>query len=229
MEHAPTIAHTPEPAETSAAPHVAVRFPVEGRRLPADHGYALYSAITRLLPTAHAARWLAVELISGVPWREGIIALPTRGAALYLRVPADRYAAVLPLAGKRLDIDGHPLRLGIPSARPLQPAASLYARAVIIKKFTDAEPFLDAARRQLDALEITAALELPHDEQGRPRRRVLRIKDKTIIGFSLAAHDLSDADSIKLQTLGLGGRRAMGCGIFNPIMSTKLSIGHTKQ
>jgi len=222
MQHITTSAHAPEAPETSGTPHVTVRFPVEGRRLPADHGYALYSAIARHLPDMHGARWLAVELVSGVPWREGIIVLPTRGAALYLRVPADRYAAILPLAGKRLDIDDHPLRLGIPSARPLTPAASLYARTVTIKKFTDAEFFLDAARRQLDALEITAALELPHDNEGRPRRRVLRIKDKTIVGFSLAAHDLSDSDSIKLQTLGLGGRRAMGCGIFNPIKRERI-------
>jgi len=199
------------------APYISVRFPVEGRRLPADHGYALYSAITRHLPDTHGARWLAVELISGVPWREGIIALPTRGGALYLRAPADRYAALLPLAGKRLDIDGHPLRLGIPSARPLTPAASLYARVVTIKHHMEPEPFLAAARRKLTALGTTATLDLPHDDEGRFRRRILKIKDRTIIGFSLAAHDLSDDDSIKLQTLGLGGRRAMGCGIFNPI------------
>jgi CRISPR-associated endonuclease/helicase Cas3 len=92
--------------------YITVRFPVEGRLLPADHGYALYSAITRLLPTLHGASWLAIELISGVPWREGVIALPTRGASLYLRLPADHYASVLQLAGKHLDIEGHaaPLR-----------------------------------------------------------------------------------------------------------------------
>ncbi len=81
------------------------------------------------------------------------------------------------------------------------------------------ESFLAAARSQLSALGINATLELPHDDEGRPRRRVLMIKDRTIVGFSLAAHDLSDDDSINFQTLGLGGRRAMGCGIFNPIAS----------
>jgi len=210
-------APAPDTNNVATAPHVTIRFPVEGRRLPADHGYALYSAIMRHLPDLHGARWLAVELISGVPWREGIIAVPTRGAALYLRAPADRYAALLPLAGKRLDIDGYTLRLGIPSARPLQPAAALYARAVTIKHHMEPESFLDATRHQLAALGINATLELPRDDEGRPRRRVLKIKDRTIVGFSLAAHDLSDDDSIHLQTLGLGGRRAMGCGIFNPI------------
>lgn len=208
-------------ADTS--PYVTVHFPVQGRQLPADHGYALYSAITRQLPTLHGQSWLGIELLSGVPWREGIIVLPTRGATLRLRLPADRYGQVLPLAGRRLDISGHPLRLGIPIARPLQPAASLYARCVIIKKFTDADPFLDAARRQLDALGINATLELPTDEQSRPRRRIITIQGKHVVGFSLAAHNLNNEDSLRLQSRGLGGRRAMGCGHFNPIHNSAAS------
>lgn len=198
-------------------PAVVVQFPAQGHQLPADHGYALYSAVTRQLPALHGAPWLGLELLSGVPWREGIIVLPTRGAQLRLRMPADRYAVVLPLAGKRLDIAGHPLRLGIPIARPLQPAPSLYARCVTIKKFTEPEPFLDAARRQLDTLGLSATLELPLDEQGRFRRRIIQIHGKSVVGFSLAAHGLTDEDSIRLQTHGLGGRRTMGCGHFDPI------------
>jgi CRISPR-associated protein Cas6 len=211
---------TPVVPTTEAVLTVVVHFPVQGRQLPADHGYALYSAVTRQLPALHGAPWLGLELLSGVPWREGVVVLPTRGAQLRLRVPADRYAAVLPLAGKRLDIAGHQLRLGIPTARPLQSAPSLYARVVTIKKFTEPEPFLDAARRQLEALGVSATLELPLDEQGRFRRRVIRIHGRTVVGFSLAAHGLGDEDSIRLQTHGLGGRRSMGCGHFNPIVNS---------
>lgn len=214
MRQTPTLAHA---IDTGTTPSVIVQFPAQGRQLPADHGYALYSAITRYLPILHGASWLGLELLSGVPWREGIIVLPTRGASLRLRIPADRYGHVLPLAGRRLDISGHAIRLGIPSARPLTPAPSLYARCVTIKKFTDPEPFLEAARRQLDALGLTATLELPVDEQGRPRRRILTIQGKHVVGFSLAAHGLNDEDSLHLQTSGIGGRRAMGCGHFNPI------------
>lgn len=202
-------------ADTS--PYIAVHFPVQGRQLPADHGYALYAAITRQLPSLHGQTWLGLELLSGVPWREGIIVLPTRGASLRLRIPADHYGHVLPLAGRRLDISGHTIRLGIPIARPLQSASSLYARCVTIKKFTEPEPFLDAALRQLDALDITATLELPLDEQGRFRRRIITIQGKHVVGFSLAAHNLNDDDSLRLQSIGIGGRRTMGCGIFNPI------------
>ncbi|MGH9941545.1 MAG: type I-MYXAN CRISPR-associated protein Cas6/Cmx6 [Pyrinomonadaceae bacterium] len=208
----------PAPPHTfEQTPAVIVSFPLVGQRLPADHGYALYSAIAKHLPAMHGARWLGVELVSGIPWGDGLIALPARGATLRLRLPATRFGEVLVLAGKRLEIGGHTLRLGLPTARPLAPAASVYARCVTIKKFTDPEPFLAAARRQLAALRVEAALELPTDEHGQPRRRVLRIREHTIVGFSLAAHHLGDDDSIKLQTHGLGGRRAMGCGLFNPI------------
>ncbi len=205
-------------ADTS--PSVIVQFPVQGRQLPADHGYALYSAVTRQSPALHGASWLGLELLSGIPWQQGIIVLPTRGAHLRLRIPADRYGHVLPLAGRRFDISGHTIRLGIPTARPLTPAPSLYARSVTIKKFTEPEPFLDAARRQLDALGLTATLELPTDEQGRFRRRIITIQGKHVVGFSLAAHGLNDEDSLQLQTSGIGGRRAMGCGHFNPIINS---------
>jgi CRISPR-associated protein Cas6 len=219
---------TPTTHTAAESPVVVVSFPTQGRQLPADHGYALYSAIARQLPALHGASWLGLELLNGVPWRAGLVALPTRGAQLRLRVPAERYGDVLPLAGKRLDIGGHTLRLGIPSARPLQPAPSLYARCVTIKNHTEPEPFLDAARRQLESLGLNAALELPLDEQGRFRRRILTIRDKRVVGFSLAAHGLSDEDSIRLQSLGLGGRRAMGCGHFNPIMRQRFTDGNGK-
>jgi CRISPR-associated protein Cas6 len=199
------------------SPYVVVHFPAQGRQLPADHGCALYSAITGQLPALRGAAWLGIELLSGVPWREGIIVLPTRGASLRLHIPADRYGYVLPLTGRRLDIASHPVYLGIPAARPFQPARSLYARIVTIEGFNEPEPFLDAARRQLDALGLTADLELPIDEQGDFHRYIIKIHGRFVIGFSLAAHDLGDDDSLHLQSTGIGENRAMGCGIFNPI------------
>ena len=203
--------------DTNDVPFITVSFPVQGKQLPADHGYLLYAAITKHVLSLHRAPWLGVELISGVPWDKGVIALPTRSASLRLRLPADKFAHVLHLAGARLELDSYALRLGLPVARPLVSASSLYARIVTIKKFTEPEPFLDAAYRQLAQLDITGTLELPHD--GRTRsRRIITIHGRKVVGFSLAVHSLSDADSIKLQSVGLGGRRAMGCGMFNPIV-----------
>jgi CRISPR-associated endonuclease/helicase Cas3 len=205
----------------------------------------------------HKTDWLAIELISGFPSGPGLISLSDRGATLRLRLPADHYRDVLPLAGKRLDIGGHQIRLGLPVARPLDPAPSLYARVVTIKKFTEAEPFLEAVKRKLDSFGVKGRVELPrdvaqtvslrpsdnskletHDSElnsvPRYRRRIVTIHGKSVVGFSVAVHDLNDEDSLLLQAGAVKvvspddgsiswqtifSRRAMGCGFFNPILA----------
>jgi CRISPR-associated protein Cas6 len=194
-----------------------VSFSLSGKQLSADHGYLVYSAISRASeslwaasapgssPTVregvntgtagvsparsplHKADWLAIELISGFPSGLGLIVLPEHDATLRLRIPATHYRDVLPLAGKRLDIGGHRIRLGLPIARPLEPAPSLYARVVTIKNFTEPEPFLEAVKRKLDSFGIKGRVELPRDEQGRNRRRIVTIHGKSVVGFSVAA------------------------------------------
>lgn len=195
---------------------IRVRFPVQGRTLPADHGYLLYSAISQIRPELHEKEWLGIEMISGMPSDRGKISLPVRGGGLNFRIPADKFGEIIPLAGKRLDVDGHSIRLGIPTAEPLTPSSSLYSRIVTIRGFMQVPEFLDAANRQLNELDIKGKLTLPNEEQSR-HRRILTIKDSKIVGFSVIASGLSEEDSIKLQTHGIGGRRSMGCGLFNPI------------
>jgi len=240
------------PTQDSSA-FIGVSFALSGKQLPADHGYLLYSAIAKAsqpgssptirdgastgtgVPSVsplHKTDWLAIELISGFPSGSGLISLPERGATLRLRIPADHYRDVLPLAGKRLDIGGHQIRLGLPMARPLEPAPSLYARVVTIKKFTEPEPFLEGVKRKLDSFGVKGRVELPLDEQGRYRRRIVTIHGKSVVGFSVALHDLNNEDSLLLQAgavkvvspddgsnkwQSIFSRRAMGCGIFNPI------------
>ena len=203
------------------SPCINVSFSLAGKQLPADHGYLVYSAISRSSPSLHRIDWLAIELISGFPASRGLIALPQHEATLRLRIPAEHYRDVLTLAGKRLDIGGHQIRLGLPVARPLEPAPSLYARIVTIKKFTEAEPFLEAVSRQMQSLDVTGRAELARDEQGRYRRRIVTIHGKSVVGFSVAVHELNQKDSVRLQSAGIGGRRAMGCGVFNPIVSNQ--------
>jgi CRISPR-associated protein Cas6 len=217
--------------QSELCPCINISFSLSGKQLPADHGYLVYSAISRSFASLHRIDWLAIELISGFPSGRGLISLPERGATLHLRIPADHYRDVLPLAGKRLDIGGHQIRLGLPVARPLEPAPSLYARVVTIKKFTEPEPFIEAVKRKLDWFGVKGRVELPRDEQGRYRRRIVTIHGKSVVGFSVAAHDLSDEDSLLLQSgavmhrdnghiewRSIFSRRAMGCGIFNPIV-----------
>jgi CRISPR-associated protein Cas6 len=132
--------------------------------------------------------------------------------------------AILPLSGQELCIDGHVVRVGVPRVMALLPAANLISRMVTIKGFMEQAGFLDAAARQLGQLGISgqARAVIPlaaaaGDGEEQPLRRVLRVKDKTIIGFALRVDDLTAEESLKLQEAGLGGRRHMGCGIFRPV------------
>jgi CRISPR-associated protein Cas6 len=232
-----------ETPQLNQCPSINVSFALSGKQLPADHGYLIYSAISKSSSSLHGIDWLAIELISGFPSGRGLINLPERDATLRLRIPADHYRDVLLLAGKRLDISGQQIRLGLPVAHPLEPASSLYARVVTIKKFTEPEPFIDAVKRKLDSFGVKGFgvkghVELPLDEQGRYRRRIVTIHGKFVVGFSVAVHDLSEEDSLLLQAgavkvvspdngatqwQSIFSRRAMGCGIFNPIMRSVIT------
>ena len=93
---------------------------------------------------------------------------------------------------------------------------------------------MDAVKRKLDSFGVNGRVELPLDEQGRYRRRIVTIHGKSVVGFSVAVHDLSDQDSLLLQAgavravsseddsikwQSIFSRRAMGCGNFNPIVA----------
>src|SRR5262249_2996205 len=156
-------------------------FPVVGSHLPTDHGYALYSSLSHLLPSVHrGAVKFGMAPITGPYIGRGLLQIDVRQSRLRLRLPAADIARGLPLAGKGLDVMGHRIGLGVPQIEALQPAPSLIARTVAIKNATDHQSFLDSARKQLDELEIGGCLRVPEriakDGHAEPIRRVLRIK-----------------------------------------------------
>jgi CRISPR-associated protein Cas6 len=195
-------------SKEDAMPHVDLAFRVMGTKLPVDHGYALYAAINRLVPALHDARDLGVHPVRGRYVGDGNLQL-TPSSRLVIRLPDDGIRPFLKLAGKILEVDGHRLRAGVPETRALRPVANLYSRLVTIKGFMEPDAFLEAARRQLQKMEITTDLHLGE-------RRTLRVKDKQVVGFEVTALGLDAEDSIRLQDMGIGGRRRMGCAIFVP-------------
>jgi len=187
---------------------IDLAFRLMGTAVPVDHGYALYAAINRVMPELHDAKDIGVHPVRGRFDGNGCL-LMAPASRLIIRTPDDRIREFLKLAGKTIEVDGHRFRVGVPEVRALRPAAALYARLVTIKGFMESEQFLDAARRQLEAMGATAKLELGE-------RRTFRVKDKQVVGFEMLATELDAEDSIKLQEVGIGGRRRMGCGVFVP-------------
>ncbi len=236
-------------------PKVDVAFRLTGRSIPADHGYLLYGAICEHVPTLHppsdgealgtppskppivAPLWRAIGIhpINGNLVGNRRLAVTGR-SRLTLRVESDRIGEILPLAGKGLSLGADRLRVGVPEVHALKPVVRLRSRLVVIKGFLDPEPFLDAIRRQLEALGIrgTPSLllrlgqtSLEGRSTGFPERspfvrRTLRIRDKDVIGYSVEVSGLTAEESVRLQEAGVGGRRRFGCGIFVPVLE------HTK-
>jgi CRISPR-associated protein Cas6 len=195
---------------------VDLAFRVFGASLPVDHGYTLYSAINRIVPELHDAREIGVHPIRGRYAGDGFLHL-TEFSRLILRLSHEGIPPFLKLAGKSLSIEdfrrdkrhSHRLRVGVPETRTLRPAPALYSHLTTIKGFLEDSTFVEGATRQLVALGITADIRLGE-------RRTFRVRDKQVVGFAMTVAGLSPEASLRLQEVGIGGRRRMGCGIFLP-------------
>ena len=189
---------------------VDVVFAVEGTSLPADHAWPLLQAILRRLP------WLAGEALAGIhplraaPTTYGVVLLAQR-AKLVLRVPEARVPDCLALQDADLDIAGSTIVVGAGTARRLRPSATLAAERVV-SEAGDARGFESDVRHALQALEVDGAL-----ISG--RRRQASAGGRGIAGYALALHGLSAADSLRVQSVGIGGDRRLGWGVFVPAKS----------
>jgi CRISPR-associated protein Cas6 len=190
-------------------PYVDLAFRLTGSKVPVDHGYALYSAISRFVVDVHEAKNVGIHPIRGTYSGNGELMLRD-SSRLIVRMESEQIGQFLKLAGKRLQIGSYSLRVGVPEVRALRPRAALYSRLVTIKGFMEPGPFVEAAKRQLEKIGVEAELHAGE-------RRTFRIKDKQVVGFEVATTGLNAESSLRLQENGIGGRRHIGCGIFVPL------------
>ena len=200
--------------------YVDVLFPVRGEALPGDHSYLLYGALSHAVKEFHNAdSGVRFAPINGLRNERGVIRLFEQ-SRLRVRLPAEGIPQLLPLAGRTLAVGEHSIKLGMPMVCPLTPATLLVARMVTYKNTTDPGPFLDVTRQRLDAMSIAGEPGIPivqnGKREGEPRRQIVRIDGRRIIGFPLQVAGLSAEESVRLQEEGLGGRTRIGCGFFVP-------------
>lgn len=196
-------------------PYVELCFPVRGKYLPADHGYALFAACVHLNPEIRQQKALSILTIPGFPDKQGKIILSEQ-SCLRIRVPIPQIPLVYKFAGKLIRLGIHEIQIGIPDIFTLKPANKLKSRIVVIKGYSEPESFLLAAQRQLDDLEIVANVSIPRDSKGEYCRKTIKVKSFTVVGFTTEVSGLNDEDSLKLQQWGIGGKRRFGCGYFSP-------------
>lgn len=196
-------------------PFVELRFPVLGTYLPADHNYGLYAAFIHLIPELRQQKTVSILTIPGVGDKQGKILL-TDESRLRVRVPISQVSLVYKLAGKRICVGKHEIQIGIPQMANLRSAPKTRARIVTIKNYQEPDSFLEAVKRQLTSLEIHGVPTIPVDRDGQLMRKTIKIKQFTVVGFTVQVSDLREKDSVKLQQFGIGGKRHMGCGFFLP-------------
>jgi CRISPR-associated protein Cas6 len=203
--------------------NVDVSFALRGTWVPRDHGYALYGALSRVVPVLHGAEWLAVHPIIGVTPDVDRLHLSPK-AELRLRVPVEHIGTLMPLAGKCLDIHGQQVTVGVPTVYPLNPAAVLDARVVLLKitapplqkgasSDTHLEPLRARYRAEVGRQLHELAIGRPYELLGPVR---MTIRERTVVGFSVRVAELSAEESMRLMVEGVGGRRRMGAGVFRP-------------
>ena len=204
------------PTLTDAIPYVDLSFSVRGKSLPIDHGYGLFSALAHWEQELHHLESMSITAITGTPIEQGMMQLTDR-SRLLIRLPVEKVPLVYPLGGKSLTICKHKIRFGIPQMDFLQPAQRLRSHLVVIKGYQEPESFLEAAQRHLEQLRIQGNLRILTKADGTAKRKTIKIKRFTVIGFGLEVTQLSDEDSLTLQRKGIGGKHKMGCGVFVPV------------
>lgn len=184
--------------------------------IPADHGYALYAAISRRLPSLHQSNGFGIHPIAGRQIGKRQLELQS-WSRLTLRVTENEIVSLLPLVAQSLVVGRGRARVGAAAVHALRPVRTLRSRLVTVKisgisaKEINEQNFAHSVQKQLDQLEISHAAKLTVG-----KRRTARIKQQEIVGYELTVEGLLAEESIKLQEAGVGGRRMMGCGVFNP-------------
>ncbi|MCW6038673.1 type I-MYXAN CRISPR-associated protein Cas6/Cmx6 [Spirulina subsalsa FACHB-351] len=211
-----------------------VQFSLRGQTLPADHGYALYSALKKYLQSLDSEQQkefliernlppdLLICSIAGIPNQNGIIYL-NQNARFRLRCPAENAAQWYRiLQNQVLDIRGHLIRFIQPRLTLPQASEILKARLVTFRldNWNSNEApvyFLESCQKRLAKLDINAQVYIDSNDQGNLAQRAIKIHGKNVLGYGVTVEGLNPEDSLKLQGMGLGGRKHFGCGWFYPV------------
>lgn len=209
-----------------------ILFAIDCKQLPVDHAHALSLALERTLPWLAEDERIAVHTVHAAGSQNGWERpehgtdqplILSRRTKLTIRAPKDRLALLqAQLTGRTLDVAGHPLSVGNGKIRPLSNQTTVFARYVAGPEGASEEQFLAWAAAQLETLGINIRKALcgkstPLATAGRP-----------VHTRSLLLADLTPEQSVRLQQIGLGPHRKMGCGIFIPhkgIDAVKKSAG----
>lgn len=194
---------------------VDVSFPVVGEPIPSEHGIELFESIARTLAGNADVEVWCIHPIRGRRVTDGRLALDSR-SFVRIRLPSTQVRWAERLAGAVLTVDRTPLTLGPCSVLPLEPTSELRAELVFLPNAIESDDaaLLAAVREELFAMELAQPVESIATKMR--RRRLLRVRDNTVVGFAVDLASLEPTASITIQARGMGTRRRYGAGLFLP-------------
>lgn len=184
-----------------------IQFGLRGVRIPLDHGFLLYREMTRLLPWLADEAQAGIHPIHGADSGAGELILNHR-TKLVIRISAERANDLLDIQNKTISVGGHALQIGAGKARALPSHTPLYAHRVTTGS-TDDTGFARDIMHLLDELGIETRF-----ISGKPQ--TISTDAGLMSGYSLMLHGLPIEHAIRVQQVGLGYHRLLGCGIFIP-------------
>lgn len=190
--------------EGAAAAVVDLSFELHGEVLPVDYPQDLEAALVEALPWAADEPLLGIHRVRAPLTEAGYVL--SRRARLTVRVPAARQTETAALAGRKLDSGRGRFGVGRVVARPVTPFPTLRA-PLVVNAFADEQAFIDDVGMQLEVLAVRGEAMC-----GKPAS--VGSSGGTLRGFALVLHGLSAEDSLRVQALGLGPGRRLGCGLF---------------
>ena len=198
-----------------------VSFSIRCKCLPYQHAHALSEALHQALPWLVEEAAVGIHQIhgaeSGNGWERpdsGTLYL-SRRQKLILRLPSSRLAQADELVGQTLDVAGNRLDVGEYTARKLSDLPTRFARNVVAEAGQEEDAFLNQAAEQLAAMGIQVK-KMMCSKEGR-----IELPDGTLFTRGLMLADLDKEEAVRLQELGLGPGRKLGCGLFLPQKDVK--------
>lgn len=184
-----------------------------GCRLPLDHGYPLFSALSHRSRILHEKASWSLHLVTGRDCDRGF--LVTESSKVRIRLPAQDLHEALVYIDHQFHLFDHIFSIGAPTVVPLRPASTLLSEMILFKckehKRCTPDEYLPQVRRHLQKV----VKNLPDIRVG--KSRCMRIRSNRRFGCAVRLDGLSDEDSLRVQDQGLGSRRHMGGGTFSPL------------
>ncbi len=194
-------------------------FQIDCKTLPLDHGYALSSQISKLIPWIEEEPQSAIHQIhvaeSSNGWfrpedPETEVLCVSKRTKMMLRLPSSRLEDVKVLTGKSIDIDGHRLTIGSYKLRKLSRLTTIFARYVDTKGIRDENEFLNSMAKEL----LDKGIKVKKMLSGRLATH--STDTGILLTRKLMISDLDVQQSIQLQEQGIGNKMLLGLGIFLP-------------